>query len=416
MLKFRFYLSVSVAIVLSLVTGMAAGCTSAPEALETEPDFTGFITEIHLIGEKGTLGQVLVESHADKLVDKYVVTIEDVTLIFEQNGEERRQVAFEALETQQQVQIWFSGPIMESFPMQGTAQQVVITAYPERTHLQLAEYWAPVWWQDTDEDDFRADFITNIDFDGDWDPLNNWNNLPQFKLEAYIYCWVVETTTHWFIGYADFHPRDWSDDITAPWDEHENDMEGCLLVIQKEGGTYGEFILMITRAHEDLYSYKDYDSPVSNKVGEGHEDIDGDIEFETHHPHIYVKAEGHAVYGDLRWEKKGFPGGDGVVYRYTGQAEEPQNGDDRNVGYDLVDIGELWAKRHDPEIFYEFGTFRGDDRGENKANAPWRWDDKDDGEVYADQLFIDPAYLVDYYHDGLGNFSHDYIVQFQNEE
>jgi len=103
-----------------------------------------------------------------------------------------------------------------------------------------------------------------------------------------------------------------------------------------------------------------------------------------------------------------------VVYRYTGQAEEPQNGNDRNVGYDLIDIGELWEKRHDTDIFYEFGTFRGDDFGENKAHAPWRWDDKDDGEVGADHFFVDPAYLVDYYHDGLGNFSHDYIIQFQN--
>ncbi len=351
MSKFRFYLSVSVVIVLLLVTYVAVGCTSAPEALETEPDFTGLITEIHPIGEKGTLGQILVEAPAETFIDKYMVTIKDETQIFEQDGDELRQIAFEVLETEQQVQIWFSGPGMESFPMQATAQQVVIIAYPEPTHLQLAEYWAPVWWQDTDDGDFRADFITNIDFDGDWNPLNNWDNLPQFELNAYIYYWVAETTTHWFIGYADFHPRDWSDDITAPWDQHENDMEGCLLVIQKSGGSYGQFILMLTRAHNDFYSFKDYDSPLSNKVGKGHEDIDGDIEFEANHPYIYVKAEGHAVYGDLRWEKQGFPGGDGVVYRYTGQAEEPQNGNDRNVGYDLVYIDELWEKRYDTDIF-----------------------------------------------------------------
>jgi len=104
-------------------------CTSAPEALETEADFTGFITEIHPIEKKGILGQILVESQVEKVVDKYMVTIEDETLIFEQGGEERSQIAFEALKTTQKVQIWFSGPIMESFPMQGTAQQVVFTEY-----------------------------------------------------------------------------------------------------------------------------------------------------------------------------------------------------------------------------------------------------------------------------------------------
>ena len=411
MSKFRFYLSVSVTIVLLLVTYVAAGCTSVPEP--NEPDITGFITTISTIGEKDTLSQILVESYADKLVDKYMVTINDETLIFEQKGKERHQVTFKSLGTKQQVQIWFLGPIMESFPTQGTAQQVMITASTKPTHLQLAEYWAPVWWQDTDVDNFRADYITNFDFDGDWNPLNNWNNLPQFKLKSYVYYWVAETMTHWFIGYAAFHPRDWSDDITAPWDQHENDMEGLLLVIQKDEGYYGQFVLMITRAHEDFYSYKDYDDPLSNKVGERHEDIDGDVEFEANHPYIYIKAEGHAVYGDLRWEENGFRSDDGVVYRYTGQAEEPQHGNDRNVGYDLIYIGELWEKRYDTNIFYEFGTFRGDDFGENKAHAPWRWDDKDDGEVDADHFFFNPAYLVDYYHDGLGNFSYDYIVQFQ---
>jgi len=414
MSKFRFCLSVFVAVILLLVTYVIVGCTSAPEVLESEPDFTGFITEIHPIRENGTPGEILVESHADKLVDKYMVTIKDETLIFEQKGEEQYQVTFKALGTKQQVQIWFSGPIRESFPMQGTAQQIVITASTKPTSRQLAEYWAPIWWQDTDDDNFRADYITNFDFDNDWDPLNNWTNLSQFKLKAYIYYWVAETLTHWFIGYADFHPRDWSDDITALWDQHENDMEGCLLVIQKGKGYYGQFTLMLTLAHNNFYSFKDYDNLPSSEIKDGHEDIDGDVEFEADHPYVYVKAEGHAVYGNLRWEKNDFPSEDGVVYRYTGQAEEPHNGNDRDVGYDLVFIDALWSKRYDPDIFYEFGTFRGDNHEENKAHAPWHWDDYDDGEVNADHFFVDPAYLVDYYHDGLGNFSHDYIVQFQS--
>jgi len=56
---------------------------------------------------------------------------------------------------------------------------------------------------------------------------------------------------------------------------------------------------------------------------------------------------------------------------------------------------------------------------ENAANAPWGWDDETvivgvitlsegDGEVYAPDFFMDPAYLVDYYHEGLGDFSRSY--------
>ena len=40
----------------------------APKTLQTEADFTGLITEIHPVGKEDTLGQILVESHAEILV------------------------------------------------------------------------------------------------------------------------------------------------------------------------------------------------------------------------------------------------------------------------------------------------------------------------------------------------------------
>ena len=105
---------------------LSVDCTSATKPIETEADFTGFITEIHPMQEKGISGQISVESHADKIVTKYTITIEDETLIFQQDGDNLRNANFAALETKQWVQIWFSGPVMESWPMQATAKQVVI--------------------------------------------------------------------------------------------------------------------------------------------------------------------------------------------------------------------------------------------------------------------------------------------------
>lgn len=280
--------------------------------------------------------------------------------------------------------------------------------------LELATYWAPVWYQDTDSTDCAADYITNFDFDGDWVGNNNWESQPSYPLQCYIYYWVVETETHWFIGYADFHPRDWSE-IDTDLTSHENDMEGLMLVIEKDGSTYGQFLLMLTVAHLDFYSYKDNDAWPSSAVTTGHEDIDGDVQFyQDHHPYVYVVAKGHGVYGDKRWEVNDFPSGDGVVYYYTGIAEEPASGNDRDVGYDLKSREEIWDRREPnehPETFYSFGTFKGDTYGDNKAHAPWAWDDKDDGPVDKLDFFTDPAYLVDYYHDGLGAFSHTYIYQ-----
>ena len=285
------------------------------------------------------------------------------------------------------------------------------------TTLDLAAYWAPVWYQDTDDTNPDADYVTNFDFDGDWSGANNWENQPAYPLPAYIYYWIIGTETHWFIGYADFHPRDWTD-FPLFDTQHENDMEGCLLVIARDGSIYGQFLLMVTVAHWDFYSYKDHDALSSANVTNGHETIDGDVQFEGHHPLVYIEAKGHGVYGDRRWEENDFPGGDGVIYRYTGVAEEPESGNDRNVGYVLKDIDELWDLRNStehPDTFYQFGTFRGDmtsgvpNMVENAANAPWGWDDWNDGDVDDPDFFIDPAYLVDYYHDRLGDFSHSYV-------
>lgn len=105
---------------------VSVGCASTTKPIETGEDFIGFITEIHPNGERGILGRISVESHADKIVNKYIITVKNETLIFQQDGDSLRKVSFKALENKQWVKIWFLGPIMESFPMQGTAEQVVI--------------------------------------------------------------------------------------------------------------------------------------------------------------------------------------------------------------------------------------------------------------------------------------------------
>mgnify|MGYP005851318193 CR=1 FL=1 len=303
----------------------------------------------------------------------------------------------------------FSGKIYIAYEIGDTKYKI------ENSELSLVERWSPVIYQDTDGIDYDADYITNFDFDGDWSGINNWENEPVYPLNAYVYYWVVETITHWFIGFAIFHPRDW-DIINTDLNSHENDMEGVLLTIEKDGTQFGKLILMVTVAHLDFYSYVPSDSTVTN----GHETIDGTIIFSTvdgiEHPNIYIEAKGHGIYGNRDWAENNFPGGDGVVYYSSTSAEEPEHGNDRNVGYALKNINELWDRRYYyPEngynMFSQFGTFLGDTYGDNRANAPWGWNDINDGDVWQPQFFSDPAYLVDYYHDGLNNFSKEYIYR-----
>lgn len=119
----RLLASVGLLVVLASVF---QGCASVAKPMETEADFYGFITQVHPNGEGDIVGRISVESHADKIVSKYIVTITDETLIFRREGDDLLRVGFRTLENKQWVKIWFEGPVLESFPVQGTAGQVVI--------------------------------------------------------------------------------------------------------------------------------------------------------------------------------------------------------------------------------------------------------------------------------------------------
>ena len=269
----------------------------------------------------------------------------------------------------------------------------------------LAFHWAPIHHQDTDSSDYDADYLSTVDFDGDWNTLNNWENQPQLaKLTGAAYYSVVETSTHWFIVYGFFHPRDW-DDQPDPFGTktHENDLEGVLLTVRRDSG-YGQLEAAVTVAHSDFYSYVPAGSPFQN----GAETIDGTLLVVDGRPTTRQEAKGHGLY---RWDGNDFPGGDGVVYRPAATGEVPSGGNDRSVGYRLVNVLEangMWARRANSETFASFGTFRGDNGKDNAANAPWGWDDQNDGPIYKGYLATDPALLVDRYFSNKGDFSLTY--------
>jgi hypothetical protein len=119
----------TVSILIMLICGLvltAASCSSNSRPFETEADFTGFITEV-LPGQAGNVtGRLAVESQAQKIVSKYVITVKNDTLIFREEGDDLHKAAITIFEPQQWVRIWFTGPVLESWPMQATAKQIVI--------------------------------------------------------------------------------------------------------------------------------------------------------------------------------------------------------------------------------------------------------------------------------------------------
>ncbi|HEU5470591.1 MAG TPA: hypothetical protein VFV67_08055 [Actinophytocola sp.] len=282
------------------------------------------------------------------------------------------------------------------------------------TDAELALRWAPIHYQDTDSSDYDADFLTRIDYDAEWNTLNNWEHQddnPAF-LAGWTYYSVVETSTHWFLLYGFYHPRDW-EDFPDPFElfTHENDMEGALLTVRKDGSTYGALEAMVTVAHSDFYSWVPAGSPYTS----GRESVDGTLIMQTvdglAHPTTRQEPKGHGVFG---WNGANFPGNDGVIYFPSATATEvPSGGNDRSVAYRLADVfagGGLWAHRTDPTTFTgPTGAFRGDNGADNAANPPWGWDDQNDGtDIPRGLLATDPAYLVSAYFAGEGAFSLTY--------
>ncbi len=287
-------------------------------------------------------------------------------------------------------------------------------------YRRLAEHWAPViaqetWWQP------KADYITRFDYDGDWRGDNNWDHLEEGTSQAYVYYAAMETETHWFLIYNVFHPRDYSDKCVAGTC-HENDNEGLILAIRKDGSGFGQLQAMETLAHNNIYSFR-----ADREVRKGVHDIDGQIEFRGHRPVIFIESGGHGIYGarssHARYDvsRDEFTAGTGVTYVYKGRAERPRHPNDRDVGYELLPIYDEWWLKAGKETgwtertfddYFTYtpfggrpgaayssigGAFYGRAFGRNKAKPFWGWHDnrtKKRKVLAVGQWGLDPAYAL----------------------
>ncbi len=299
-------------------------------------------------------------------------------------------------------------------------------------YSDLAYHHAPIHYQDTDNTNARADYITAVDFDFDWIGDNNWDNFTNGKLAATVYYSVVESCSHYFVTYSFFHPRDWVD---TPFDgEHENDLEGALFIVRKNGSSFGALEGVITVFHTDFYSFTPSGSPLRN----GNENIDGTVTFTSYdgsqRARTAAEAKGHGL---KVWPYIGnFTGAsnqDGIIYYPSrGEGEVPTSGNSRSVKYKLVNLFQtngVWQQAmqeanlstSSASTFAGWGTFKGNNSGgcgtgatfascgSNSANAPWGWNDGNDGDSYRGEFALHPIHLTSHFFSGLGNFSPKYI-------
>jgi hypothetical protein len=313
----------------------------------------------------------------------------------------------------------------------------------EKELREIAERFAPVLYkrQAGTAEEHRFDYPTNFDFDGDWIGNNNWQNAAdsKYKLWSFVYYSVIEGEDHYYIHYALFHPRDWSvvekaytgilDKLQDKYKEiigekarkevefnHENDLEGALVIVDKwaEGGP--AVIAASTVAHNHLLRWVTPEARhLRVTIGERKR-----LRLEDGRPILYVESQKHGVHA---WQgEEGSQAEPILVMRY-GKPMEFSQVKDGEATYELVSIYKTWWKygRETREPNNTFGTvvdfgdgfctvvgarrpacemgkiggaIRGDYARPNASNAPWNWVDLDDKELTPGAWFFDPAYIL----------------------
>jgi hypothetical protein len=251
---------------------------------------------------------------------------------------------------------------------------------------------------------------------------------------------VAETSTHYFVHYAVFHPRDYKGgerkgailseliregarrggkyDPTGLADEtalaHENDLEGCLVVASKHGSELGKarVVFVETLHHNEFSSY------VTSAESAGF----STVSLSGNSPLLYIEPKGHGI--QALSDAKQNAQNNFLVYKFAGRADDPEKIRQGDVGYDLLPIqSTLWAKAVAAKKINDLtygsvtnyrtitinvvanggtkkrtvpvgsigATFLGKVGGLNMARPPWGWFDRKNREQPLGQWFFDPA-------------------------
>jgi len=300
---------------------------------------------------------------------------------------------------------------------------------------KLAYYHVPLHFQQVGFNP-KSEVVTNFDFDGDWVGNNNWDNEMRFPTFAHVYYDVKETSTHYFINFGYFHPRDNKNRVCAPYVCHENDLEGSLLTIQKDGSLYGHVVAVSELAHTSITTHKSVASPDPKLVGAGD------------HPRICLFSEkgGHGLRVWNPLEMKDFANSDEVqlytmaqvskviptlygkkwlIFYGTGVSEYPNGATEGVFQFSLLTIFDsFWARRDQVGSGKVFlGTFDykgarysiknvpskldGEKWTRGAVSAPWGWHSA--FEKHRGDFFFDPAYYMSTRMTKVPNYSLTYL-------
>jgi tetratricopeptide (TPR) repeat protein len=279
----------------------------------------------------------------------------------------------------------------------------------ESMDMQLALKWAPIDYQyirlDPDNNNYsiKKDLIVpvdlqfykndKVDIESRWDTRNIRERLMEVKINQLIpvvYYAIAETESHYYILYSFYH---------ADADTHPNDMEGCLVLLEKLDRS--ELLLgIITVAHYDfwLYPYKNNLLHKSGKEFTTNEQLEVEEEIDSQRPLIQQEKGNHGLYAlgptinnrtkILIWFSyllgiysdviRFTPNEQAFYYSIESITKGKGTPYTPSFYYELVNIlgpkeglWERWRKRPN-STFAEDGKFHG-----GSANPPWLWKEKE---------------------------------------
>jgi len=298
-------------------------------------------------------------------------------------------------------------------------------------YSKLALKWAPINYQYIRLDTYnnyyniKKDLIVPVnleyykknkedDTESCWDTQNIRERLRDIKIEQLIpvvYYSIAETESHYFILYSFYHADD---------DTHPNDMEGCLVLLEKQD--YAELLLgVITIAHYDFWKYA-YKYNLQYKSGREFtkkEQLEADDELESKRPLIQQEKGKHGLYAlgtrinfgtkILRWLSSLlnihpdvivlYPNDRAAYYNIENITKGKDTPYDPSFYYELVDIldrmeglWERWESKPN-STFDKGGKFHG-----GSANPPWLWKEGyRSNSIESDELgimWLDPVKLA----------------------
>lgn len=227
------------------------------------------------------------------------------------------------------------------------AQPVSAIAAPD-----IVRQWAPVVCQSDNSDGLAAkqNVFTLVNYDLDWQLNNNWYNLYFYPLAHAMYYSVVESDTHYFLGYYQYYPRHGRG--------HEHAMTGVLLAVRKLPDSTSSLDLLVT------YSNGKWQTREGERVF-----------LSNGHPVLRLRAGTHALAVAGKNSRLLRNKNVQVLSPAGSRLNRDYQAGSGHTDYVLIPLTSLWERRQDigqGRVFSRWGYF--DSYNAVKVSAPWAWE------------------------------------------